>query len=152
RLLMEDSTTQNVLATFVGSFLYSLIGITALSAGMYDGEGGVILFIVTLVGIVLIIATMLIWTEHISHLGCVGETDERIDKASVEAVLQRAKYPWLGGSPLDDPTLIPQQTQAIYSTEIGYVQYIDIAAISRWTEEAKARVYIVSVPGAYVYP
>lgn len=152
RLLMEDSTTQNVLATFVGSFLYSLIGITALNAGIYDEEGRVILFIVTLGVIVLIVATMLLWIEHLSHLGRVGETNDRIEKATLKAVLQRAKYPWLGGSPLDDPTLIPQQTQAIYSTEIGYVQYIDIAAISRWTEEAKARVYIVSVPGAYVYP
>lgn len=145
RLLMEDSTTQNVLATFVGSFLYSLIGITALNAGIYDDEGQVILFIVTLGVIVLIVATMLLWIEHLSHLGRVGETNDRIEKATLKAVLQRAKYPWLGGSPLDDPTLIPQQAQAIYSTEIGYVQYIDIAAISRWAEEAKARVYIVSV-------
>ena len=36
-LVMEDSTTQNVLATFVGSFLFSLVGIIALTTGAYGG-------------------------------------------------------------------------------------------------------------------
>ncbi|MFN3673402.1 MAG: DUF2254 family protein, partial [Bosea sp. (in: a-proteobacteria)] len=39
RLVMEDTTTQNVLATFIGSFLYSLVGIIALSTGAYGGAG-----------------------------------------------------------------------------------------------------------------
>lgn len=34
KLVMEDSTTQNVLATFVGSFLFSLVGIIALATGV----------------------------------------------------------------------------------------------------------------------
>src|SRR5690625_4671619 len=32
-LLMEDTTTQNVLGTFIGSFLFSLLGIVFLSMG-----------------------------------------------------------------------------------------------------------------------
>ncbi len=152
RLLMEDSTTQNVLATFVGSFLYSLIGLTALNAGVYDKEGRVILFIVTLGVIVLIVATVLLWIEHLSHLGRVGETNDRVEKATLKAVLQRAKYPWLGGAPLDDPALIPQDAQPIFPKRIGYIQHIDFSAISRWAEAADAKVYILSLPGAYVYP
>ncbi|HBT33923.1 MAG TPA: DUF2254 domain-containing protein, partial [Pusillimonas sp.] len=38
RLLMQDTTTQNVLSTFLGAFLFSLVGIIALSAGAY-GDG-----------------------------------------------------------------------------------------------------------------
>lgn len=152
RLLMEDSTTQNVLATFVGSFLYSLIGITALNAGIYGEEGRVILFIVTLVVIIIIVVTVLLWIEHLSHFGRVGETNDRVEKATLKAVLQRAKYPWLGGSPLTDSALIPANARPVYSKKIGYIQYIDIAAISNWADDAKARVYIHSLPGAFVHP
>ncbi|WP_439604689.1 DUF2254 family protein, partial [Shinella sp.] len=46
KLVMEDSTTQNVLATFIGSFLFSLVGIIALSTGAYGDQGRVVLFLV----------------------------------------------------------------------------------------------------------
>ncbi len=39
RLVVEDVTTQNVLATFIGSFLFSLVGIIALSMGAYGERG-----------------------------------------------------------------------------------------------------------------
>lgn len=61
RLVVEDVTTQNVLATFIGSFLFSLVGIIALNMGAYGERGRVILFIVTLVVIALILITLLRW-------------------------------------------------------------------------------------------
>ncbi|MCY2449393.1 DUF2254 domain-containing protein, partial [Klebsiella pneumoniae] len=71
RLVVEDVTTQNVLATFIGSFLFSLVGIIALSMGAYGERGRVILFIVTLVVIALILITLLRWIQHLTSLGRV---------------------------------------------------------------------------------
>ena len=152
RLLMEDTTTQNVLGTFVGSFLFSLVGITALSTGVYGNEGRVILFVVTLGVIALIVATVLLWIEHLSHLGRVGETSERVEQATLKAVQQRIQYPWLSGAPLTDAQQIPADTLPLYAEKIGYIQHIDVAAISQWAEKAEARVYITSLPGAFVHP
>ena len=152
RLLMEDTTTQNVLGTFVGSFLFSLVGITALSTGVYGNEGRVILFVVTLGVIALIVATVLLWIEHLSHLGRVGETSERVEQATLKAVQQRIQYPWLSGAPLTDARQIPADALPLYAEKIGYIQHIDVAAISQWAEKAEARVYITSLPGAFVHP
>ncbi|ARU29039.1 DUF2254 domain-containing protein [Cellvibrio sp. PSBB006] len=152
RLLMEDTTTQNVLGTFVGSFLFSLVGITALSTGVYGNEGRVILFVVTLGVIALIVATVLLWIEHLSHLGRVGETSDRVEQATLKAVQQRIQYPWLGGAPLTDAQQIPSDALPLYAEKIGYIQHIDVAAISHWAEKAEARVYITSLPGAFVHP
>ena len=152
RLLMEDTTTQNVLGTFVGSFLFSLVGITALSTGVYGNEGRVILFVVTLGVIALIVATVLLWIEHLSHLGRVGETSERVEQATLKAVQQRIQYPWLSGAPLTDAQQIPADALPLYAEKIGYIQHIDVAAISQWAEKAEARVYITSLPGAFVHP
>ena len=55
RLLMQDTTTQNVLGTFIGSFLYSLIGIIALSTEVYGESGRVIMFGMTLLVVALIV-------------------------------------------------------------------------------------------------
>jgi uncharacterized membrane protein len=152
RLLMQDTTTQNVLATFVGSFLYSLVGITALSTGIYGEQGRVILFIVTLGVIALIVLTVLLWIEHLSHLGRVGETCERVEAATALAIRDRIKYPWLGGAPLKSSQQIPVDAVPLYSEKIGYIQHIDVAAIARCAAAADAQVYIHSLPGAFVHP
>lgn len=65
-LLTEDRTTQNTLATFIGSFVFSLVGIIALTLGAYGEEGRTILFIVTLFIITLIIITLIRWIQHLS--------------------------------------------------------------------------------------
>ena len=75
KLLMEDSTTQNVLATFVGSFLFSLVGIIALSTGAYGDGGRVVLFASRSCVIGLIVVTLLRWIDHLSRLGRVTRDD-----------------------------------------------------------------------------
>jgi hypothetical protein len=55
KLLMEDNTSQNVLGTFIGAFLFSLVGIVALSTGLYGTQGRAILLVVT-IGLIALIA------------------------------------------------------------------------------------------------
>src|SRR5690606_1857177 len=46
KLLLQDKPSQNVLGTFIGSFLFSLVGIIALSTGLYGSQGRAILLVV----------------------------------------------------------------------------------------------------------
>jgi uncharacterized membrane protein len=101
RLLMQDTTTQNVLSTFLGSFLFSLVGIIALSAGAYGESGRVVLFVVTLGVIGLVVVTMLRWISHLSHFGRVADTTDRVEAATQRALQDRVARPFLGGRPLD---------------------------------------------------
>ena len=48
RLLISDSTSQNALSTFLGSFLFSLVGIVTLTIEGYGERGRIVLFVVTL--------------------------------------------------------------------------------------------------------
>src|SRR3546814_17845649 len=68
-LVIEDTTTQNALATFIGSFLFSLVGIIALSTGAYGVQGRVLLFAVTIGVVILIVYMLLRWINHLSKLG-----------------------------------------------------------------------------------
>ena len=46
-LLMQDTTAQNALSTFVGGFLFALVGLIGLSAGIYGESGHLVLFTLT---------------------------------------------------------------------------------------------------------
>lgn len=149
RLVMEDSTTQNVLATFVGSFLYSLVGIIALSTGAYGSTGRVVLFVVTIGVILLIVVTLLRWIDHLSRLGRVTETTERVEKAASESMQMRCKRPNMGGRPM---AAIPKAARPIYASRIGYVQHLDIGQLSDIAEKGEGLIFVRSTPGAFVAP
>ena len=152
RLVMQDVTTQNVLATFLGTFLFSLVGIIALSTGVYGDRGRVVLFVVVLGVIVVIVVALLRWIDHLSRLGRVGETTDRVEKATAAALAGRIETPCLGGRPwLGSPLAPPEGARAVEAETVGYVQHVDIAALSALAEERDLTLYLAAPPGAFVH-
>jgi uncharacterized membrane protein len=153
KLLIEDTTTQNVLATFIGSFLYSLVGIITLTTGAYGETGRVVLFVVTIGVIALIVVTLLGWIDHLSKLGRVGETTDRVEQSATKAVEERVENPYLGGRLLEDPERdIPAAARPLHTSKIGYVQYIDVQELSDCAEEHGGEIYVTAPPGTFIEP
>lgn len=153
KLLMEDRVTQTVLSTFIGSFLFSIVGIVVLQTGAYGERGRFVLFVVTILVIALIVVSLLRWIEHLTRLGRLGETTARVEQAAQQAIAERLADPYLGGNPLWQPELlIPKDALSISAQSIGYVQHIDVTALSMAAEQVQARIYILAIPGSLVYP
>lgn len=151
-LLVEDRMTQNVLSTFVGSFLYGIVGIVVLQTGAYGDRGRVILFVVTIGVIVLIVFQLLRWIDHLTKLGRVSETTGRIEGAAARAIDARRHNPYLGGCPLSKDA--QSRTDGMISVKagaIGYVQHIDMQALSKLADRIDGEVYLLLNPGAFVY-
>jgi uncharacterized membrane protein len=151
RLLIEDTTTQNTLATFVGSFLYSLVAIITLSTGAYGERGRVVLFFVTIVVVMLIVGTLLRWIDYLLRLGRVGETTEEVERATMEAMKARRDRPNLGGVPISPDEPMPAGAKQIYPDRIGYVQHIDIGALDSFAEQNEASIFVAALPGTFVH-
>lgn len=153
RLVMEDSTTQNVLATFVGSFLFSLVGIIALTTGAYGDQGRLVLFLVTLAVIAVIVVALLRWIDHLSRLGRVTETTDRVEEATESAMRIWKRNPHLGGHPLRDLQKQIWKTRVpVFATTIGYVQHVDASALSDIAGEMEAQIAVMAIPGKLVTP
>ena len=151
QLIMEDATTQNVLATFIGSFLFSLVGIITLSTGAYGGR--VVLFAVTIVVIGLIVVTLLRWIDHLSKLGRVTETTQRIEDVTVAAMRERRDHPYFDSRVLSDPEReIPSDAWPVFPSQIGYVQHLDAAALSKLAGAGPGDIYVLAIPGDLVNP
>lgn len=151
KLLMEDSTTQNALATFLGSFIFSLVGIIALGVGAYDEQSQTYLFVVTMIVIVMIILTLLRWIQHLSVLGRVSDTTSNVEQALLNAIRKRGEEPWLGAHPWSNPEQKPRGSQPVFSKEIGYLQHIDMHHLNKIAESSQCTIYIERQPGSFVY-
>ncbi len=148
RLLLDDKTSQNALSTFIGAFLYSIVGIIALDSNAYGNDGRLILFGITLLVVAYIILTLLRWIDHLSKLGRMDHTIALVEKATTDAIAKHIEHPYLKCQPLKEyrPAITHKP---IISTGIGYVEHIDLEALSAIAEEANIEIYLQSLPGRF---
>jgi uncharacterized membrane protein len=147
-LLQEDRTTQNVLATFLGAFLFGLLGLIALKAELYDASGRVVLFIVTCVVVLLVIVALIRWINHLMSFGRMGNTLDRVEQAATKALEQRLANRFLGGRPLLGG--VPEGCAAVSATSTGYVEHLNMELLNHCADELDAQVYVMQLPGAFV--
>lgn len=148
RLLTDDAIAQNALGTFIGAFLFSLVGIIALSTGAYGAQGRLVLFVVTLAVVAFVVFTLLRWIDHVSKLGQVAGTTHRIEEAAIKAMRARHDNPYLGGHPLRSMADVPDDAKAVFPGEVGYVQNIDMEALSELAQQHPGcSIYVGSLPG-----
>lgn len=152
QLVRQDTTTQNVLATFIGSFLFSLVGIIALSTDVYGENGRLILFAVTIAVVIIIVVTILRWIEHLSLLGRLGETTNRVEEAASNAIQQRIEHPCLGAKRLDPENMPAYRDNAVFANKTGYVQHIDVGILNRCAEYHDTEIAVLSEPGQFIHP
>lgn len=150
RLLIEDKLSHKALSTFIGSFIFSIVGIVALKTGVYGESGRLVLFAATIFVLVMIVLMLLRWIEYLTRLGRMNETIERVERAATAALTARLANPYMGGVCLDDPGVIPEHAAPVYAGRIGYVQCIDMAHLSHIAERHDLRLYIRAVPGKFL--
>ena len=151
KLLMEDELTNNVLSTFIGAFLFSIVGIIVLKTGSYGERGRAVLFLFTIVVIGLVVIQLLRWINHLISLGRVGTTIDRVEQVAGAALTERLAVPYLGANPWHDVGAVPPGAIPVYASAIGYIQFIDIPVLSRLCEEADCEAYLPLNPGAFVF-
>ena len=148
QLLVEDSTAQNALSTFIGAFLFSIVGICALSTGIYGTSGRVVLFAGTILVIAIIVITLLRWIGHLSSFGRVGDTIDRVEKVA-RAAIDRSGY-----AVVVAPEVRPTETKrcAVRPERIGYVTHIDIEALDQVAQRLGCAIDVAVTPGTFVTP
>lgn len=152
KLLIEDRLTQTVLSTFIGSFLFGIVGLVVLKTGAYGERGRAVLFIITIAVIALVVVSLLRWIDHLTRLGRVGETTDRVEKATRHAIEARLRKPYLGGSRFSDPEKKPPAGAiAVMADTIGYVQNVDVPALSKLCEKNDTELFVNALPGAFIY-
>lgn len=148
QLLVDDSTSQNALATFLGSFLFAIVGIIALSTGIYGETGRVILFGGTILVIGLIVITLLRWIEHVTRFGRMADTIARVEKAAARSV--RGMTQRLSFAAFD--TERPADAALVHHTELGRITHVDLTELSDVAEATGASLHVLSLPGMLADP
>lgn len=149
RLLLEDTVTHQVLATFVGGFIYSLSAVILFRARYFTPEGALVVFGLTIIVVVLIVAAILRWIDHLSSLGSMDHTLRLIESRTCASLQDRLKKPCLGGQCCEDTTM-PQDAVEIPAVKSGFVRFAGLARLNELADDAKVQITLLRAPGEYI--
>lgn len=121
-LLMQDRTAQNAISTFIGGFIYSIVGIVGLSTSYYNDASRVVLFLASCLVVLAVIYSLIRWIGSLSSLGDVGKVVDRLEEATTSAIDHLAEDPYFGGRPAD---ALPGRGFDIFPERSGYLCAID---------------------------
>jgi len=147
QLLIADRTSQNALSTFLGTFVFAIVGIVALSTGSFAEQGRSMLFIGTLVVIAVVVGTLLRWIHHLTGFGRVPDVLDRVERAATDAIRAYMRDPHLGGVA---PVAVPDGAPTVLSEEVGYVTGVSIGHLNAVADDAGVTVHVDAMPGAFV--
>lgn len=148
RLLLEDTVTHSVLATFTGGFVYALCAIILFRAGVYTPEATIVVFGITVLVVVLIVGAILRWIDHLSGLGSMDHTLRLIEQRTRAALSERGRQPCLGAARAGGGR--PDGSRPILARQSGFVRFADVAALNELAQEAEAEVVLHRGAGEYV--
>ncbi len=149
QLLIEDRTSQSALSTFLGAFLFSVVGIIALSTGYYGDQGRIILFAGTVAVIVIIALTLLRWISHITGFGRMSDVIDRAEDATMAVIRAYAADPHLGGRPA---VPVPAGAAVVSGEAAGYVTHLDVPRLQSVADRDDLKLHVLAGPGTLVHP
>ena len=149
RLIIQDRTTQNVLAVFIGAYVYSLLAIIFREMGIFIDKRAFVLFLMTVAVMAVIVIYLVRWTLHLQTFGSLIDVTRQIETAAADLFKERLSTPCLGAQALTDD--IPEDARHIRARESGYVQHIYPEALNDVAERHGVDIYLVPAIGHFAF-
>mgnify|MGYP005990095283 CR=1 FL=1 len=149
RLIIQDLTTQNTLAVFIGAYVYALIAIIMRELGVFDDKRAFVLFITTVLVLVLIVFYLIRWVLHLQSFGSLIDTSRQVERETCRTFRDRLANPCLGANPLVDA--VPEGAEVIRANESGYIQHIYPEGLDSVAKNHGVHIYLVRNIGGFVF-
>jgi len=153
--VVADDISQYALSTFIGAFIFGIVGLIALMNGFYGRSGRFALFLITVTVFTIVVLSFVTWVDRIARLGRVTNTIDRVEKAATSSLMEHGRSPTLRArSAANDAFKNPDSSWdlVIRAQEVGYLQRINLAELQQASESLDLEVVIEILPGAFVTP
>ncbi len=149
RLIIQDRTTQNTLAVFIGAYVYALVAIIMRELGIYIDERALVLFVMTVVVLAVIVIYLIRWVLHLQTFGSLIDTTRQIEHTTREQFKERLENPCLGAHALTGK--VPENAEPIRAAQSGYVQHIYPEALNEAAKDHGVALYLTRNIGEFVF-
>lgn len=149
RLIIQDRTTQNTLAVFIGAYVYALLAIILREFGVFVDKRAFMLFLMTVLVLTVIVFYLIRWVLHLQTFGSLINTTRQIEDVTLAQFKDRLANPCLGARALTGP--LPDGAFDICARQSGYVQHIYPEALNQVASDHGVQLYMMRNIGSFVF-
>ncbi|MEM1149150.1 MAG: DUF2254 domain-containing protein [Pseudomonadota bacterium] len=142
RLLMADRSTQSMLATFIGAFVFSLCAIILFRAGYYTDDAAIIVFGVTIFVVIAVVVSLIRWIGQLTRIGSLEYALDRAEKAARETLHAAQETPYLGGVRRDVGDPIGGDFQTITAASSGFLSRVDMEELQSSAAASGGQIFL----------
>ena len=139
QVIEEDSVSQNVLATFLGAFIFALVSLILVETGVYTQQSIAVALAFTLVVIFLVTLALLLWIDQLPSYGSISETARKIEQNAKNTITRAIELPCLGALPYQASDDIPPTGHEVRASATGNVRHVDVGMLNSCAEKTTAR-------------
>ncbi|WP_281856822.1 DUF2254 domain-containing protein [Litoreibacter halocynthiae] len=150
RLIIQDPTTQNTLAAFIGAYVYALIGIILRELGIFADERAAVLFATTVLVLAYVVVSMIRWVLHLQTFGSLMNTTRQVEGITCQQFEARLSKPCLGANPWTAEVQVPDEADTVRASETGYIQQYYEESLDQAARVCGVDIYICAAVGSFV--
>lgn len=150
QVIEEDSVSQNVLATFLGAFIFALVSLILVETGVYTQQSIAVALAFTLVVIFLVTLALLLWIDQLPSYGSISETARKIEQNAKDTITRAIELPCLGALPYQASDDIPPTGHEVRASATGNVRHVDVGMLNSCAEKNDSEIWIIALPGQFV--
>lgn len=147
-LIISDGFSQTALSSFMGAFIFSIVGIISIKIGYFSTAGRFVIFVLTIANFAWVVLTFVRWVDHIARLGRLGNTIKKVDEATRAAFDHWHHSAPLGGRPFSN---VPEGGVDLCSDELGFIQHINTERLEKWAKAHDAAIYLQCLTGTFIH-
>ena len=134
-VLVADGSTKQALSSFVGAFIFAVIGLIGLNTEVFGEGGRTVMFLMTLAVFVWVVGTFVYWIDYVTHLSHMRTTIRRLSESAEDILATHLARPGRGATPTPqepDPSL---RGAPVTSGEAGVIKTLSVSALKDVAEE-----------------
>ncbi len=147
-MVIADSPTKQALSSFVGAFIFSVIGYVGIGTGLIEKSGRLLLMVMTIGIFLWVVGTLVYWIDHVARIGQVRNTIGKVARRAQRELAAVLAKPATGpsGQPAGGASC------PVYPNRAGVVQDISLSSLAACAEAIGAPIHVAAPCGAVAGP
>ncbi|MGR3491951.1 MAG: DUF2254 domain-containing protein [Shimia sp.] len=148
RVAMADNVTQHTLATFIGAYVYALVGIILRELNVFSDEKALVLFVMTCAVLAFVVWSLIRWTLHLQTFGSLLDSTRQTEDVARREFRKRYEKPCLGANPFTGDA--PGDTEVLRAQQAGYVQHVYEDSLNAFCGKLGVEMWLLAEPGKFI--
>lgn len=149
-IVIADNSTKQALSSFVGAFIFAVVGIIGINFSSFGDAGRMVMFVMTLWVFAWVVGTFVYWIDYVTRLGQMRRVVQRVATAAEKSLYTYLRAPAGGGKLATPGKKPPKGATPVTSDRGGVIRSVGMENLLHLADSNGLEIDVVKRTGALV--